>query len=193
MTKPDTYDMAKKAILSRILAFPTINQKDWENDWQTKPIIGDLVTLKAAPDTDFCVSWVVEIEPTTESSYERHLLRSVLTGELCWWTNVGFNIYKREEVNNWPAWKWTDRQYAFYGRWKKVCYRDNDAYMLLPTLPKFNEDNSVELGTRVRHGFSDYQGKITFQNWKKTTMKMMNEFYEKSYAEYDQYKVKKAN
>lgn len=167
---------ARISILSELLSFPTINQKDWNKGASLDPEVktGDLVSLCSAPSTQWYLSWF--IESRIKNGFTEYLLESIEDGELCWWTNVGLNVYDRERVDDRPSWKWNDKQFAFNDRWMKVCKR-NGAYIVLPVTPKFNEDDSVELNVRVRFGFSDYTNPVTFPNWKKLTMKMMDKYY----------------
>lgn len=166
-------DRARLSILSEIMGFPTINQKDWNTNGETQ--VGDLISLCSAPASKWYVSWVREIEK--KNGWERYLLESIDDGDLCWWSNVGINIYSRERVNERPTWRWEDSQFAFDDRWRKICQR-NDAYIVLPCLPKFNDDGSVELNTRIRYGFDKYHNPKIFTNWKKLLMKDMGAYYQ---------------
>jgi hypothetical protein len=81
-------------------------------------------------------------------------------------------------------WKWHDGQFAFYDRWLKVARR-NKAYIILPVLPDFTEDGSVTLNVRVRFNLSGYRNPQTFPDWKKLTMKMMDEYFKRCVREHD--------
>jgi hypothetical protein len=168
------YTKSKIEILSSLLSFPTINQKNWESDFQSKPIEGDLVSMSSAPASKWYLSWVIEIKK--ESTNNEYLLKSIEDGSLCWWSNVGFNIYNREIVNERSTWKWSDQQFDFNTRWEKACKR-NDAFIVLPASPKFNEDGSVILDVRIRLEMKDFSNPKTFPNWKKLTIKMMESYY----------------
>jgi len=184
-----TFERAKIDILSSLLAFPTINQKDWETCYiDNAPIVGDLVSLCSAPPSKWYLSWVMEIEVADSSFCTRYLLKSIDDGSLCWWSNVAFNIYSRKKVLENQTWKWNDKQFAFKKRWMKVCYKQNDAYIVLPIHPIFGEDDTVTLGVRVRHQFNKYTSKKTFPNWKKCTMKMMDKYYKQCEKEEAVYK-----
>lgn len=168
---------ARISILSELLAFPTISGKDWTSGTgRSNPAAGDLVSLCSAPDTKWCLSWCREVV-VTENGWQKFLLESLEDGELCWWTNVGVNVYSRERVSERPTWQWDDRQFAFNDRWNRVCYKEHDAYIVLPTLPEFKDTGAVILGVRIRHQFSDFRYSQEFPNWKKVTMKIMGEFY----------------
>jgi len=176
---------ARVVILSSLMAFPTINQKDWSGSmFGEDAIVGDLVSLCAAPASKWYLSWVREID----AGGERYLLESIDDGELCWGSNVGLNVYNRERVRTSPTWRWDDNQFAFWGRWNKACTRNN-AYIVLPTLPVFVEDEAVALDVRIRFGFNDYSNSTVFPNWKKLTIKKMEAFYLECVADYQSKKV----
>ncbi|MEE8382247.1 MAG: hypothetical protein V3R78_10295 [Thermodesulfobacteriota bacterium] len=180
---------ARFSILSELLAFPTVNQKDWVGAHSydgDKARIGDLVSLSCARASKWYVSWIIDIEIVSRG-YVKYLLESIEDGSLCWWENVGLNVYSRERTKVRPEWKWTDKQFAFYGRWSKVG-RKNNAYLILPCQPEFKEDDSVILDVRIRFGWSDYRNKKIFPNWKKLTMKQMDEYYKECEAEYNNLK-----
>lgn len=175
---------AKILILSEILSFPTISGKNWRSDLscRTDLQIGDLVSLSSAPPTKWFLSWLREVDPN--NGWPKYLLESIEDGELCWWENVGLNIYSRERVTDRPSWKWDDKQFEFNDRWHKVC-RNNDAYIVLPCQPVFHDDGSVLLDVRIRFQISDYRNPKTFPNWKKVTMKLMDSYYNESVKEYE--------
>ena len=180
----DTYHRARISILTELLSFPIIRGKDWTDD--RKPDPGSLVATSGAPETKWYLSWVVETE-LHEGGWHRYLLRSVEDGELSWWENVWLFRYSQERVQARPDWRWTDKQFDFRDRWHKVCYKQHDAYMVLPCRPTFHDNGSVTLSLRERHGgFRDhykFHHERTFDSWRKTTMKMMSEFYLEGCAE----------
>lgn len=174
---------ARLMILSELMSFPTINNKDWRSDFgNDKPQVGDLVSLTSAPPSKWYLSWFREYDQN--NGWPKYLLESIEDGELCWWENVGLNFYDRERVANRPQWKWDDKQFEFNDRWHKVC-RKNDAYIVLGCQPVFHDDGSVTLDVRNRFQFSDYRNPRTFQDWKKVTMKQMDAYYKESAAEYE--------
>lgn len=178
---------AKISILSKLLSFPLSNQRDWNSDFFNKDIqVGDLVSLNCAPPSKWYVSWVREIE-CKYRGYERYLLESVEDGELCWWTNVGISVYSREIVKQHPEWKWNNKQFAFNDRWNKVFSR-NDAFWVLPTWPYFDNGNLVTLNVRIRYGLDGFENPKTFSNWKKLTMKEMEEYYRECVGKYEKEK-----
>lgn len=184
---------AKLQILNEVLSFPTIRNKDWTSDFSlyATPQIGDLVSMSSAPPTKWYLSWLVDYEEI--NNWPRYLLESIEDGELCWWSNVGINFYNRDRVRESPQWRWTDAQFAFRDRWMRVG-KKNDAYIVLPSGPMFSsEDNSVTLSIRIRFGFSDYSNHRTWPNWKKVTIKMMDDYYKECEAEYENSKIKPAS
>lgn len=178
---------ARISILSELLAFPTINQKDWNTKFLGEKDVqeGDLISLSSAPESKWYLSWVCEIDRYEHAS--RYLLESIEDGKLCWWENVGISVYDRKRVSERPKWKWSDKQFAFQDRWQRVCNK-NDAYIVLPKMAVFGEDNSVTLGVRIRFNWSDFTDLKTFSNWKKVTIKLMDAYYkdcEKKYKEHE--------
>lgn len=175
---------ARLEMLSELMSFPTINNKDWGyNCGCDKPQIGDLVAMQSAPPSKWYLSWFREYDPN--NGWPKYLLESVDDGELCWWGNVGLTVYNREQVANRPRWKWEDKQFEFSDRWHKVC-RNNDAYIVLGCQPVFSDDgSSVLLDVRIRFQFSDYRNPRTFPDWRKVTMKQMDAYYKESKAEYE--------
>lgn len=180
-------ERARISILSEMLSYPAARFRDWTNSMfsDSDVIEGDLVSLSSAPDTKWYLSWVREYDPN--NGWPKYLLESIEDGELCWWENVGINIYNRERVAERPTWKWDDDQFAFNDRWKRVCYKRHDAYIILPMLPVFN-GNDVTLAVRTRFGLSDYHSPRTFSNWKKLTMKAMSGFYQECEQGYEAYR-----
>lgn len=164
-------------ILSRLLSSPQFDEKDWQSDlFDTKAEIGDLVSLTSAPPTKWYLSWVIDVEKHESRFSTKYLLESIEDGSLCWWENIGFNVYNRQKTKENITWKWDDKQFAFNDRWRKACNR-NDAYIVLPKLPSFNEGNSVTLDVRIRFGLKDFSHPRTFDNWKKLTIKEMEKYY----------------
>lgn len=168
---------ARLAILNRLLSFPTIGQFKWEGSIFAKPKIGDLVSLQSAPDSKWYLSWVVEIE-FREGGWNRWLLESIEDNTLCWWENVGFSIYKKEELDLHPEWRWTDKQFELRDRWHRV-FAKQDAYLTRPGKFEFTEDGGLTVGVRERHDFGEDQFFYakTFPDWKKVTIGQLTEFY----------------
>lgn len=174
--KENTRNRAKISILSSLFSYPAIGNRYWGSYFDdTIPVPGDLVSLSSCAENKWYLSWVVEYK--NDEGYEQYLLKSIEDGSLCWWSNVGINIYNRDELKKHPTWKWDDKQFAFYDRWKKVCFNQNGAYMVLPLMPEFNKNGSVKLGCRIRYGISSLHNPKVIPNWKKFNMKQMNEYY----------------
>ena len=175
---------AKFAILSEVLSFPQIRDKDWHGDLGPSPgaVVGDLVAMSSVPSSKWYLSWLVDTKPDGAFSSMQYLLESIEDGSLCWWSNVGLSYYNRERIS--PQWRWTDQQFMFNRRWMNACKREN-AYIVLPLQVCFHDDDSVTLGVRIRFGFSDFTNSKTFPNWKKLLMKSMQEYYLESVDKYD--------
>ena len=144
-------------------------------------IPGDLVAVHTARPDKWYLGWLVEKEVAAPPREPRYLIESVEDGELCWWDNVALVHYDRETVRSHPQWRWTDAQHDFAERWYEVCRQDKDAYMYLPIAPTF-DGNAVELGVRVRLGFSPTVIRETFPNWRRTSRKAMGDFYDRAEA-----------
>ena len=165
----DTKNRARILILSNLLSFPTIRNKDWTSDLGGGvATAGDLVALSSAPASKWYLSWVIENQPSSFGG--KWLLESVDDGALCWWDNVGICYYSRERVAENPQWRWTDKQFAFQDKWNRVAKR-NDAYIVLPRMPKFMDDGSVRLDVRIRHSLNEFSNPVVFPSWKKLTSK----------------------
>lgn len=146
------------------------------------PAVGDLVALRSAPPSKFYLSWFVSKQIPEGWSDHQYTLESIEDGELCNWTNVGFAHYDRKDVANHPEWRWSDAQHAFYDRWKNVCFKERDAYIILPVQPVFDGE-AVTLATRVRHSFHESRSAPrTFPNWRRVTKADMREYYDKAVA-----------
>ncbi len=96
-----TAKRARLSILNEVLSFPAIHGKDWISDWNEIPREGDLVALNCAPATKWYLSWVHEYDPG--DGWPKYLLESIEDGELCWWSNVGINIYDRKKSLRTPV------------------------------------------------------------------------------------------
>jgi hypothetical protein len=177
-------DRARLEILSELLSFPSIRDKDWTSCFlEERAQVGDLVALNSAPPSKWYVSWLREIDPN--NGWPRYLLESIDDGSLCWWGNVGLSYFNRKTVEGRYTWKWDDKQFEFRDRWWKVAYKKNDAYMVLPVYPLFNDNGSVLLDVRVRFSLSDYHNPRTFENWKKVMIKQMDEYFKECLLGYE--------
>lgn len=189
--KPETYNKSRLSILSYVLTFSTkrfygdenrysVNADEgWHGGYSMtqEPPIGSLCMLLAAPDSKWYLGWLLE---TREGGMgKEYLLKSIEDGQNCWWSNVAICFFPK--ANEFPSWKWTDRQHDFKERWMRACRRKSD-YWTKPLYPVFNPDGSVILGTR-EHVIAavegnDYRPTKKFDNWKKVKSKEMQEFYE---------------
>jgi hypothetical protein len=188
LRKPDAFERARISILYDVLSFPALPGK-WTSDIISDDIrIGDLVSLSAAPPSEWYLSWVVDLPE--RGTYG---LRSIETQRLCNWSNVGFNIYDRERVKERPEWKWCDKQYLIWDRLRKVCSKI-EGYLVLPRLPVFYENGGVKMDARIRHGFdSDFTFPIEFDDWRKVTIPMMKDWYRTAVDHYESKKTFKVN
>lgn len=178
-----TKSRARISILSEVLSFPSLADKKWTSCYfEKQPQVGDLVAMNCAPANKWYLAWLHEINPN--NGWPKYLLESIDDGEMCWWENIGLSYYDRERIANRPEWKWDDEQYAFNDRWRKVCFKKNDAYIVLPCQPTFSDDGAVMLDVRIRFGLDDYHNPVSFPNWRKVTMKAMDEYYKRSEKEY---------
>ena len=175
----DTYVRARLSILSQLMSYPQIGGKDWADDRSPKK--GELVAIRSAPDSKWYLSWFEDIEPHESGFSTRYLLKSIEDHEPCWWSNIGIAVYRPRNSSCWPHWKWTDRQFAFNDRWKKVCFKWNDAYLVKPHNAEFGEGHRVTLKLYRRHDFENkWSFEKTFPDWRKVTMKTMDELYKEA-------------
>jgi len=151
--------------------------KDHFFEYNDTPKIGDLITLKSAPISEFYLSWYLGKERPKGWCEDRHLLESIETGELSYWHNISFAVFNREIVDKHPEWHWSDKQWQFKDKWFRTCYKKRDVYINRPEFPKFKDDGSVKLTLRkiFNHGNPTYK---KFDNWKKVLVRDMLEFYD---------------
>lgn len=190
--KGETYNRSRYAILSYILNFATkqyygedyrqqVRREDgFHGDAFSNEIIktGSLCVLQSAPDSRWYMGWLME---TREGGIgTEYLLKSIEDGSLCWWSNVGIKYYPK--ADEFPSWKWSDKQYDFKDKWFRAT-RKNNNYFTKPLYPVFHSDGSVTIGTRP-HAFvtaidkEDYRPTKTFPNWKKVKFSEMAAFYQ---------------
>lgn len=193
MAKKDTKLRARQQILHYVLSFCV--SRRYDGDTRLYPGIegfhsemsraavqvGDLVILKSAPASKWTIGWLRAIR---EHPHDReYCIESLDDGDLCWWSNVGIEYFPRDKIDE--SWRWTDRQHAFNDRWRRVCFKERDAYIYLPLYAEFGEGYAVTLGTRVRFGFDAKQCRRSFPDWRKVTRKMMAECYDDCVAEHE--------
>jgi hypothetical protein len=146
--------------------------------------VGDLIILSSAPASKYTIGWLKEID-ASNPGWPRYLIESLEDQSECWWSNVGVDHFPRDKLD--PAWRWTDRQWAFKDRWWAVCYKEKGAYMSLPLWPEFGPSFDVTLGTRTRFGFDDMKPTRTFPDWRKVTKAMMRQCYDECVAEHERH------
>lgn len=176
MTKKykETYDKARLTILNAMLSFPTISGDDWvscsfRND---VPVIGDLVSLQCAPVTKWQLSWYMGEERETETSFKRYLLSSIEDREECWWTNVGFSVYRpRHGDGKIPdRFRWTDRQYDFNKKVQRVCY-DMENGVIRSDEVRFGNGFEADISFYKRFGLDmPWRYGKKFQDFRKVTI-----------------------
>ena len=169
-----TKNRARIMILSELLAFPTIHGKDWYSDYDVKPQVGDLVSMHSAAPSKWYLSWVREIN--LNNGWPKYLLESIDDESLCWWENIGLTVYDRQRLKERHSWQWTDKQFQLSDRWRRVRKR-RDEYIVVGVPPTFGENGAVTFDVRVRFSLGDYHNPRTFPNWKKVTIKMMDDYY----------------
>lgn len=193
MSKPATYTRAREAILDYLIAFgmSRIHGDDSCEYPQTfgasvafvsctfsdgpKPVTGDLIRLESAPKSKWRLSWLVNVR-THSGGDSEYLCKSIVDGELCWWSNVGVSYLHRHTLSQHESWKWTDEQFAFNDKWMKACKR-HDPFLYRPVFPDFNDDGSATVGTRSRNNFDGFRPVATVKNWRRATIKAMEGVY----------------
>ncbi|WP_348725678.1 hypothetical protein [Parabacteroides goldsteinii] len=183
----ETFEKAKLEILNYVIIFCTNTLYDGDkymppftpgsgftsgSSFTSNPPLGSLIRLMAAPFTKWYLSWLIEID-NKQSGYLKYLLKSIEDGSLSWWENVGVYYMPLELSDQFPQWKFNDKQYVFWGKWKKAAKWEK-VYILIPLRPVFNELN-VTLELRKRYS-DDIVGCKTFPNWGKLTIREMREF-----------------
>ncbi len=147
-------------------------------DAADKPVIGSLVAPQSCSPSKWYLSWLVDYKP---GDWPEYGLESIEDGEVANWSNIGLIAYDSSTVASHPEWRWTDEQHAFKDRWNRACYKKRDAYIYLPTFPKFDQPgDGVTIGVRVRFGLDDRVLTQHFDNWRNVRIKDMLEFYDRS-------------
>ncbi len=191
----DTYNRSRYAILSYCLAFTTKKyygeniklpiepDEAWHGGYTLKTDIpiDSLCLMHSAPESKYYLGWLKQTRDGHMG--KEYLLKSIEDGSLCWWSNIGISYYPK--ASQFPSWKWSDKQFAFKDKWFRATKKDND-YLTIPMYPIFHEDGSVTLGTRPHawamaiDGENDHRPTKLFPNWKKVTIKEMQEFYQQA-------------
>jgi hypothetical protein len=179
---------AKIAILNHILVFcnsknygNNINRGGFGNNYffpSDNPQKGDLITLDSAPISKWYLSWYRDFIPENSKHGATHVLESIEDGELCNWQNVSFYILNREVTREHPEWLWTNKQFEFWDRWKKVSGKYYISFCLYGGFIDFN-DNRVTLRIRKNSLSKEaYYYTKEFNNWKKVTIEDMELFWD---------------
>lgn len=140
--------------------------------------VGDLVAPQAVMrPTEWMFSWVVEIDRSGESSYgNQYLLKSCKTGNEIWWSNIGLKVFDRKNIKE--SWKWNNKKHEFKDRWMRTVrkhYRSTNS-LLKGLYPIFGDNGEVTLRANRGHLLdqNEYYERY-FPNYKKVTIKIMNE------------------
>lgn len=149
------------------------------------PKVGSLVALKSMREPDFYLGWVHDVKNTV------YTVESLETGELIDWTNVSVLEYDSRTTDKHPEWRWTDEQWSFKDRWDRLCYKEREAYIVLPLFPEFDGD-AVTLSTRIRHSWGDPPPSKRFDAWQAVTDNDMLAYYDASVAANDAAKPARA-
>lgn len=121
------------------------------------PISGDLIALTMCNSSEWYLSWYIN------NDGDNHILKSIETGKIARWSNVGLQVFDRETLEKFPNWKWTDKQHEFNDKWFKA-FKRSDKFDFKPMLAHF-EDKKVTL--KIRQSFSnEIEVQKTFDNWK---------------------------
>jgi hypothetical protein len=197
MRKPLTYARASKAILDYILQFAIsrINGDSTTEYPRTSGSstgfvttgyggaaaqIGDLVLLTSANAGKWRLSWLDAVD----SANEVYTCRSIEDQELCDWSNVGLSYFHRKTLDQHQEWKWSDQQFEFNDKWRKACFKWNDAYRYLPCQPEFSPHGTVTIGVRQRHGITTHVAKRDITNWQKVTLTFLSQQYNEMVEEF---------
>jgi hypothetical protein len=81
-----------------------------------------------------------------------------------------------------------DRQFKLKYLWNNACYKKRDAYMILPTGPRFTGGSEVAFGVRIRFNFDPWTMTKIFTDWKKVTQKQLLEFYDYASKHWEEFK-----
>lgn len=131
---------------------------------------GDLCLLNKlyANSPEFRLSWFEGMVPDQDPDRPVFILRSAKTGKLGEWNNVGLRVFNRYELDQFPAWRWTNEQHEFADLWKKVCSNQSD-YTLRANIPEFTDGADVVLGLYNKYAFTRTSFKQCLKNWREAT------------------------
>lgn len=128
---------------------------------KNKPIVGDLIMLNFCPKSEWRLSWLLEIDEQKQGGV-RYRCKSITTGKVCWWSNVGISHLHRPTLERFPYWRWDDHQYAFWNKWKVVCRKNQTIFKAMR--PEFT-DAGVVIGVCERFG-DGFKHTRTIEKWK---------------------------
>lgn len=167
-------------VIQRML--PTLVLYGWEcRVSQDDPKPGDLVMMTAAPMSEWHLSIFRERGEGNEFTRE-NILESLKTGRLGRWHNVGFHVMNMEKLGLGDQWKWTDEQFDFQDKFRKVCKR-GDYHMALPFIDEF-VGNMVYIKFRTRFSFNDKITSVPAFDYTKITQKSLLAMLDKYEAEH---------
>lgn len=148
------------------------------------PAVGSLVALQSMRVHDFYLGWVHDVTQGTNGFDTVYAVESLETGEIINWSNVSVLEYDRSEVDAYPEWRWADQQWELKDLWEIVCYKERDAYIVLPCTPDFDGE-AVTLSTRIRFGMGDAPAPKRFDDWRKVRKADMLEYFDAAVAEHE--------
>lgn len=178
--------------LARVLQF--VGSPRTFEPYGTDPRVGDLVLLRSAPPSLFSISIVDHFEPVVVDGRQidtKWLLRAMGTEEQCWWSNVGFLVFRRYEFDGkadgifqGEELRLTEAQFAFWQKWQTEA-RKADLYMLLQRFPDFS-GNRASCGWRIRFSLGETATPpAVFDDITKVTRPQMREAISKAVAFYE--------
>lgn len=187
---PERKDISRQQILWHICQFslgieiggqPYAGLSDMRFRHNKLPSVGSLVAMQSMRSPRWYLAWVLGVSAGVNEFCTVYTLESVETGEVGDWSNVGMLEYDPRQTREHPEWRWTDDQWKFKKSWDRLCYKERDAYIVLPLMPVFDGDR-VELGTRIRHGWGAPPPSKWFDKWADVTDADMLAFYDESVA-----------
>ncbi len=131
-----------------------------------KPVPGDIVMLSCAPPSEWDLSIYRECEAN-----DYHLVESLQTGVVGRWSNVGFHVLDLEKIGFPQSIEWSDEQFAFSDKFRKVCKRA-DFYMAIPFIDRFDGD-TAHIIFRTRYSLDDKLTPVDIVGWQKITQKAL--------------------
>lgn len=113
---------------------------------------GSLVILGSAPDGDWHLSFYKE-----RVGEDEHVLESVLTGELCKWSNVRLTVLPQQFTVDNPMMYWSDEKFDFAAKFIAEK-RKGDYYLTVPYIRhNLFTDETFCMETRTRWNLTEYR------------------------------------